>query len=169
MGVSRPLPTEYPERGELFLGEFAPPRFRCSIPTLRAEPWSAHAGGWLAAAARLTSHGHDTLAYGRIRPRADPVSAETGGGQVVELLPSQMAALRVSTGLAGQLRVPAAEGLAEQVRAASCDHEVNRWRLYLTPGQIASVAYGFWLHRMTGSAAEAKRFAREYGALYNPS
>ncbi|MER6442694.1 DUF6417 family protein [Streptomyces sp. NPDC001185] len=119
-------------------------------------------------AARLTPHGHDTLTYGRIRPRADPAAADTGGRQVVELIPSQMAALRVFTGLDGRLRVPPAEGLAEQVRAAACDHGINRWRLHLTPEQITSVAYGFWLHRMTGSAAEAKRFAREYGALHNP-
>ncbi|MGW0801276.1 DUF6417 family protein, partial [Streptomyces sp. NPDC002692] len=26
-----------------------------------------------------------------------------------------------------------------------------------------------WLHRMTGSAAEANRFLREYGAVYVPS
>lgn len=31
------------------------------------------------------------------------------------------------------------------------------------------MAYGFWLHRMTGSAAEANRFLREYGAAYDPS
>jgi hypothetical protein len=30
------------------------------------------------------------------------------------------------------------------------------------------VAYGLWLHRMTGSAAKANRFAREYGAVHNP-
>ncbi|MFE4821915.1 DUF6417 family protein [Streptomyces sp. NPDC056704] len=53
-----------------------------------------------------------------------------------------------------------ADGLAEQVRAASCDHGIKRWRLYLTQEQMGSVAYGLWLHRMTGSAAEANRFAR---------
>ncbi|KPI20687.1 hypothetical protein OK006_9469 [Actinobacteria bacterium OK006] len=30
-----------------------------------------------------------------------------------------------------------------------------------------SVAYGLWLHRMTGSAAEANRFAREYGVVHS--
>ncbi|WP_329317872.1 DUF6417 family protein [Streptomyces sp. NBC_01715] len=120
-------------------------------------------------AARLTPHGHDTLTYGRTRPRAEPVSGEAGTGQVVELMPSQMAALRVFTSLAGQLQVSPAEGLAQQVRGASCDHGIKRWRLYLTREQIASVAYGFWLHRMTGSAAEANRFADEYGAVHIPS
>ncbi|MET9040602.1 DUF6417 family protein [Streptomyces mirabilis] len=45
--------------------------------------------------------------------------------------------------------------MAEQVRSASCDHGIKRWRLHLTPERITSVAYGLWLHRMTGSAAEA--------------
>ncbi|WP_406482741.1 DUF6417 family protein [Streptomyces sp. NBC_01615] len=34
---------------------------------------------------------------------------------------------------------------------------------------MESVAYGLWLHRMTGAAAEANRFAREYGAVHSPS
>ncbi|MER5927791.1 DUF6417 family protein [Streptomyces mirabilis] len=70
----------------------------------------------------------------------------------MELIPSQMAALRV----------------AEQVRAASCDHGIKRWRLHLTQMQMDSVAYGLWLYRMTGSAAEANRFAREYGVVHSP-
>ncbi|MET8411252.1 DUF6417 family protein [Streptomyces sp. NPDC005195] len=80
-----------------------------------------------------------------------------------------MAALRAFTHLADRLRISPAEGLAEQVRTASCDHGIKRWQLHLTEEQIASVAYGFWLHRMTGSAAEANRFFREYGAAYTPS
>ncbi|MET7852327.1 DUF6417 family protein [Streptomyces avermitilis] len=32
------------------------------------------------------------------------------------------------------------------------------------PG-AATVAYGFWLHRMTGSATKANRFGREYGVV----
>ncbi|MER6442177.1 DUF6417 family protein [Streptomyces sp. NPDC001185] len=120
-------------------------------------------------AARLAPHGHDTLTYGRLRPRAEVTPAETGVGRPVELIPSQMAALRVFVHLAGRLRIPPADGLAEQVRTASCDHGIKRWRLHLTEEQIASVAYGFWLHRMTGSAAEANRFLREYGAAYLPS
>jgi hypothetical protein len=71
----------------------------------------------------------------------------------MELIPSQMAALRV----------------AEQVRAASCDHGIKRWRLHLTQKQMESVAYGLWLHWMTGSAAEANRFAREYGVVHSPA
>ncbi|WP_415926039.1 DUF6417 family protein [Streptomyces sp. AK02-04a] len=58
--------------------------------------------------------------------------------------------------------------MAEQVRSASCDHGIERWRLHLTPEQIASAADGLWLHRMTGSAAEANRFAREYGTVHTP-
>ncbi|MEU1447654.1 DUF6417 family protein [Streptomyces mirabilis] len=65
--------------------------------------------------------------------------------------------------------MPPADGLAEQVRTASCDHGIKRWRLYLTPEQMESVAYGLWLHRMTGSAAEANRFAREYGVVHSPA
>jgi hypothetical protein len=36
-------------------------------------------------------------------------------------------------------------------------HGIKRWWLYLTQEQAASVAYGVWLHRMAGSAAEAIR------------
>ncbi|MFE5082049.1 DUF6417 family protein [Streptomyces mirabilis] len=36
-------------------------------------------------------------------------------------------------------------------------HGIKRWWLYLTQEQAASVAYGLWLHRMAGSAAEAIR------------
>ncbi|MEU2742592.1 DUF6417 family protein [Streptomyces sp. NPDC007095] len=121
-------------------------------------------------AARPTSYGHDTLAYGCSRPRAEPPSGgEEADRQVVELIPSQMAALRVFVGLTGGLRVPPTDGLAEQVRSASCDHGIKRWRLYLTQEQMESVAYGLWLHRMTGSAAEANRFAREYGVVHSPA
>ncbi|MFF4977931.1 DUF6417 family protein [Streptomyces sp. NPDC001083] len=119
-------------------------------------------------AGRLTPHGHDALTYGRYRPRAHRTPAESTVGRAVELIPSQLAVLRVFIGLTDQLQVPLADGLAEQVRTAVCDHGIKRWRLYLTESQIASVAYGFWLHRMTGSAAEANRFTREYGATYNP-
>ncbi|MFE5143816.1 DUF6417 family protein [Streptomyces fagopyri] len=120
-------------------------------------------------AARLNPHGYDTLTYGRLPARAEATPAVTGVGRPVDLIPSQMAALRAFVHLASQLRVPSAEGLAEQVRVALCDHGIKRWRLHLTEEQIASVAYGFWLHRMTGSAAEANRFFREYGATYLPS
>ncbi|MET7920365.1 DUF6417 family protein [Streptomyces avermitilis] len=33
---------------------------------------------------------------------------------------------------------------------------------------MASVAYGFWLHRMVGSAAKANRFGRECGVTHHP-
>ncbi|MFD8220916.1 DUF6417 family protein, partial [Streptomyces sp. NPDC059697] len=120
-------------------------------------------------AARLTPYGHDILTYGQSRPRAEPPSGQEADRQAVELIPSQMAALRVFVGLADQLRVPPADGLAEQARATSCDHGIKRWRLYLTQEQVVSVAYGLWLHRMTGSAAEANRFAREYGVAHSPA
>ncbi|MEU1535656.1 DUF6417 family protein [Streptomyces fagopyri] len=87
----------------------------------------------------------------------------------MELIPSQMAAVRVFIHLADGLRISPADGLAEQVRTASCDHGINRWRLHLTTVQIVSVAYGFWLHRMTGSTAETNRFSREYGVSYTPA
>ncbi|GAX58246.1 DUF6417 family protein [Streptomyces olivochromogenes] len=121
-------------------------------------------------AARMTPYGHDTLTYGCSRPRAEPPPAgEEADRQAGELIPSQMAALRMFVGLDDQLRVSPADGLAEKVRAASCDHGIKRWRLYLTPEQMESVAYGLWLHRMTGSAAEANRFAREYGVVHSPA
>ncbi|MFF2134068.1 DUF6417 family protein, partial [Streptomyces olivochromogenes] len=120
-------------------------------------------------AARLTPYGHDTLTYGHSRPRAEPPPGEAGPDlQLVELIPSQMAALRVFVGLTDRLRMPPADGLAAQVRAASCDHGIKRWQLYLTQAQMESVAYGLWLHRMTGSAAEANRFGREYGVVHDP-
>ncbi|MFJ8028777.1 DUF6417 family protein [Streptomyces sp. NPDC096311] len=40
------------------------------------------------------------------------------------------------------------------------DPSAYRGRLYLTQEQMGSVAYGLWLHRMTGSAAEVNRFGR---------
>ncbi|MEV4449967.1 MULTISPECIES: DUF6417 family protein [Streptomyces] len=90
---------------------------------------------------------------------------------MVELVPSQMAALRVFVGRTGRLGsgCRSLTGLAEQVRAASCDHGIKRWRLYLTQEQMASVAYGLWLHRMAGSAAEANRCGHEYGAVHRPA
>jgi hypothetical protein len=70
-------------------------------------------------AARLTPYGHDTLTYGCSHLRAEPPSGgEEADRQVAELIPSQMAALRVFVGLDDQLRVPPADGLAEQVRTA---------------------------------------------------
>ncbi|MFD8219699.1 DUF6417 family protein [Streptomyces sp. NPDC059697] len=50
-----------------------------------------------------------------------------------------------------------------------CDHGIKGWRLHLTQKQVASVTHGLWLHRMTGSAAQANGFAREYGAVHNPA
>ncbi|MEU1516187.1 DUF6417 family protein [Streptomyces sp. NPDC005811] len=86
----------------------------------------------------------------------------------MELLPSQMAALRVFVALAGQLRTPPAAGLADQVRTAVYDPGAGRWRLCLTRAQMESVVYGFWLHRLTGSALEANRFGRDYAVMHRP-
>ncbi|WRZ17175.1 DUF6417 family protein [Streptomyces sp. NBC_00243] len=70
----------------------------------------------------------------RLRPVPPPAravarrdgSAPTAG----QLTPSQMTALRHFVQLAGELRVPPADGLAEEVRTASWDHGIKRWRLY---------------------------------------
>ncbi|MCX5559488.1 DUF6417 family protein [Streptomyces sp. NBC_00038] len=131
----------------------------------RAE-LSAREGRAVRWAARLTLYGHDTLAYAqpRLQPAPSPGGTDSDR-RLVELIPSQMTALRHFVQLTGQLRVPPADGLAEEARTALCDHGIKRWRLYLTQEQIESVAYGFWLHRMTGSAAEANRFGREYGVM----
>ncbi|WP_333742027.1 DUF6417 family protein [Streptomyces sp. IBSBF 2806] len=34
---------------------------------------------------------------------------------------------------------------------------------------MESVAYGFWLHKMSGSALEANRFARDYDIFHRPA
>ncbi|MFM9700612.1 DUF6417 family protein [Streptomyces europaeiscabiei] len=135
----------------------------------RAE-LSAREGTVVLWAARLSPAGHDLLLYARTRPR--PGNAAEGpdeGRRLVQLLPSQMAALRLFLGLAGRLQVPVAAGLAERARTARSDHAARRWLLYLTPEQMESVAYGFWLHRMTGSAMEANHFARDYGITHHPA
>ncbi|WP_437052255.1 DUF6417 family protein [Streptomyces sp. enrichment culture] len=41
-------------------------------------------------------------------------------------------------------------------------------RLHLSWEQMESVAYGLWLHALTGSAGEASRFACEYGISQRP-
>ncbi|KPI22839.1 hypothetical protein OV320_1296 [Actinobacteria bacterium OV320] len=132
----------------------------------RAElsAWEGRPVRW---AVRLSATGHDLLAYAGVRPAPTPL--EPGPGErLVELAPSQMTALRVFAGLAGELKSPPATGLAEQVRTAVYDLRTRRWQLRLTQEQMESAAYGFWLHRLTGSAAEANRFGRDYGVLYSP-
>ncbi|MGW6523983.1 DUF6417 family protein [Streptomyces sp. NPDC054962] len=133
----------------------------------RAElsAWEGRPVRW---AVRLSAAGHDLLAYAGVRPNPSPCAPGVGEG-LVELAPSQMAALRVFVGLAGQLKSPPAPGLAEQVRTAVYDRGTRRWRLHLTQEQMQSVAYGFWLHRLTGSAAEANRFGRDYDVLHRPN
>ncbi|WUB59027.1 DUF6417 family protein [Streptomyces sp. NBC_00582] len=94
-------------------------------------------------AARLAPPGHDLLLYTRTRPRqTTPAEAEPGRRRV-ELCLSQMAVLLLAVSLAGQLHRPLADGLADQVRAARCDHLVKRWVLHLTEDHLASVAYVF--------------------------
>ncbi|MET8168898.1 DUF6417 family protein [Streptomyces sp. NPDC005329] len=125
--------------------------------------WEGRAVRW---AARLTAPGHDLLLYNRLRPQ--PAAANPGPGlQRVELIASQMTVLRLFVSLAGRLRVPPADGLAERVRIAQRETAVNRHVLYLSQEQMESVAYAFWLHRMSGSALEANRFAREYGITHH--
>ncbi|MFD9396163.1 DUF6417 family protein [Streptomyces sp. NPDC060000] len=125
--------------------------------------WEGRAVRW---AARLTAPGHDLLLYRRFRPRP-AVGAPGPGLERVELIASQMTALRLFAALADRLRVPLADGLAERVRNARRDTAVNRHVLYLSSEQMASVAYAFWLHKMSGSALEANRFARDYGITHH--
>ncbi|MER6562118.1 DUF6417 family protein [Streptomyces sp. NPDC001027] len=129
--------------------------------------WEGRAVRW---AARLTASGHDLLLYRRFRPQSAAGAPGPGPGldlERVELLPSQLTALRLFVALAGRLRVPAADGLAERVRDARRDTAVNRHVLYLSPEQMASAAYAFWLHKMSGSALEANRFTRDYGISHH--
>ncbi|MFI5877086.1 DUF6417 family protein [Streptomyces sp. NPDC051445] len=111
--------------------------------------------------------GHDLLLYSRFRPQ--PAEDADGPGlQRVELIPSQMTALRLFVALADRLRVPPADGLAERVRTARRDAAANRHVLYLSAEQMECVAYAFWLHRMSRSALEANRFTRDYGITHHP-
>ncbi|WP_405775550.1 DUF6417 family protein [Streptomyces sp. NBC_01538] len=121
-------------------------------------------------AARLTPYGRDTLTYAHARPPDVPDGPQPGPGErLVELRPAQMGAVRVFVSLANALATAPVEGLAERVHTASFSREDNRWRLSLNDTQIASVAYGLYLHRLTGSEAAANRFARDYGVAYRPS
>ncbi|MEU3611557.1 DUF6417 family protein [Streptomyces sp. NPDC006872] len=132
----------------------------------RAElsAWEGRPVRW---AVRVSTAGHDLLLYHRVRPLPTPV-VPGPGQRLVELLPSQMTALRLFVSLADQLRTPLAEGLAAQTRTAVHDAGAGRWRLSLTTEQMESMAYGFWLHKMTGSSGEANRFSRAYGVLHQP-
>ncbi|MEW2051390.1 DUF6417 family protein [Streptomyces sp. NPDC005476] len=133
----------------------------------RAElsAWEGRAVRW---AARPTPCGDDLLLYSRLRPQPAP---EEPGPRLrrVELIHSQLTALRLFVALTDQLRVPPAEGLAERVRGARREPGTNRHVLYLSQEQMASVAYGFWLRKMSGSALEANRFARDYDVAHHPA
>ncbi|MEU1520232.1 DUF6417 family protein [Streptomyces sp. NPDC005811] len=107
-------------------------------------------------AARLAPPGHDLLLYHRAHPRQTTPADAGPGRQRVELRLSQMAALLLAVSLADRLQQPLADALTDQVRAARCDHLVKRWVLHPTEDQLAGIAYVFWLHKTTGSAAEAR-------------
>ncbi|MGW2621005.1 DUF6417 family protein [Streptomyces sp. NPDC001500] len=133
----------------------------------RAElsAWEGRPVRW---AARPTPCGHDLLLYSSLRPQ--PAPDQPGPGlRRVELIPAQMTALRLFVALTGRLRVAPAEGLAEQVRRARREAGTNRHVLYLSQEQMESVAYAFWLHKMSGSALEANRFARDYNVAHDPA
>ncbi|MEU5256307.1 DUF6417 family protein [Streptomyces longwoodensis] len=130
----------------------------------RAE-LSARVGRPVRWATRLTGQGRDLLLYARSQPAAGP-AAPGPEYRLVELMPSQMDVLRVVTGLADRLQVSLAPGLEERVRVAAQDRGSGPWRLHLTEEQMASVAYGLWLHKMAGSAAEANRFSRDHGIAH---
>ncbi|MFJ4790824.1 DUF6417 family protein [Streptomyces sp. NPDC088794] len=142
------------------LAELAGRETRAELSVLLARPVR-----W---AARLTPYGRDALIYARALSIPVPEGDEPASGERrVELQPAQMEAVRRFTSLA-QLSVGPAAGLAERVRTATFSRTENRWRLVLTEEQIASVAYGLHLHRLTGSVTEANRFAREYDVVYRP-
>ncbi|MGW7171193.1 DUF6417 family protein [Streptomyces sp. NPDC054884] len=86
----------------------------------------------------------------------------------MELIPAQTTALRLFVSVADQLRVPPADGLVGRVRGARREPGTNRHVLYLSQEQMESVAYGFWLHKMSGSALEANRFALDYNLAHHP-
>ncbi|MDX3119250.1 MULTISPECIES: DUF6417 family protein [Streptomyces] len=116
----------------------------------RAElsAWEGRAVQW---AARPTPCGHTLLLYSCLRPQPDP-DAPGPGLRRVELIPAQMTAVRLFVALTGRLRVPPADGLADRVRGARGEAGTNRHVLYLSQDQMESVAYGFWLHKLSGSA-----------------
>lgn len=98
-------------------------RRELSVPEGRPVRW----------AARLAAYGHDTVAHARTRPQ--PAAGPDGPGegqQLIELIPSQMAALRVFLGLVAELRVAPDAGPADQVRTAWCAPGVKQCQLYLT-------------------------------------
>ncbi|WP_331740047.1 DUF6417 family protein (plasmid) [Streptomyces sp. NBC_00015] len=129
--------------------------------------WEGRPVRW---AARLAPDGHDLLLYAASRPRhTAPAGGPGPEHRRVELCLSQMAALWQAVSLGARLRRPLADGLTDEVRTACCDHRVKRWVLHLTDDQIASVAYVFWLHKTTGSALEANRFARDTGVTHRPA
>ncbi|MFJ9893468.1 DUF6417 family protein [Streptomyces sp. NPDC091280] len=141
------------------LAELANRETRAELSALHSRPVR-----W---AARLSPHGRDALLYARAAPLTVPAPNQPAPGeQHVHLRPAQMDAVRRFVALASDLATPPADGLAERVRAADFSRTDNRWQLCLTPQQIASVAYGLYLYRLTCSEAEANRFARDYNVIY---
>lgn len=144
------------------LAELADRDTRAELSALTARPVR-----W---AARLTPHGRNALLYARALQLPVPGPQEPAPGeQAVHLRPAQMDALRRFVALAPDLANPPAGGLAERVRAAYFSRTDNRWLLCLTQQQVTSVAYGLYLHRLTGSEAEANQFARDYDIIYRLS
>ncbi|MFF7358350.1 DUF6417 family protein [Streptomyces filipinensis] len=133
---------------------------------MRAE-LSAYASRPVMWAARLTGHGQDVLAYTEASPApAHLPESPADGERLVELRRSEMDALRLYVYLGARLRVPPAAGLAERVRTAR--QLGNLWLLHLSEEQIESAAYAFYLRSMSGSVAEANRFARQYRVAVRP-
>ncbi|WP_206313050.1 DUF6417 family protein [Streptomyces sp. JB150] len=138
---------------------FASIEERAALPMERRVAW----------AARLSPLGQDVLAYADAGPAPAPIPDQPAPGELlVQLRPAQMDALRQYVNLGDRLHHPPAKELSERVRAARFSGPDNRWRLILTPEQMASVAYAFHLRSLGGSAAEANQFGRDYGLVYRP-
>jgi hypothetical protein len=131
---------------------------------MRAE-LSAYEGRPIRWAARLTGPGRDVLVYTEASPAPEhQPGGPAQGERLVELRRSEMEALRLYVHLGEWLHLPPAAGLTDKVRTAR--QLGSLWVLYLTEEQIASVAYALYLRSMSGSVAEANRFARQYGVAY---
>ena len=123
-------------------------------------------------AARLTSDGHDLLAY-RPVPEIPSVKWQAkqadGAYEQVELQPAEMTMVRRYAKVAPRLSRPPAEGLGDAVTEAFWEAESKRWCLQVTKAQRESIARAFFLERFTGTTAAANRFGRAYGVSYRPA
>ncbi|WP_338676827.1 DUF6417 family protein [Streptomyces sp. SCSIO 30461] len=153
------LPSEYHQAlgaaVDKRLAEFADRDTRAELSALAGHP--------VPEAARLTTQGHDAVAYIKASSALpSPEEPSDEGLRLIQLRPSEMDVVRVYVSIAPQLHVPPADGLAEKVRTAAFDKTANRWTLRLTSEQVESVAYAFYLHACSVSVGEANRFARTY-------